>query len=75
MFSSYVWGTCPVPGPDLKAEDSAGNHKDQIPDFIVYIPVEDTNDKQINRMISDKCYEENKGDYPMMTGGGDEVLF
>ena len=70
MFSSYVWGTCPVPGPDLKAEDSAGNHKDQIPDFIVYVPVEDTNDKQINRMISDK-----KGDYPMMTGGGDEVLF
>ena len=48
MFSSYVWGTCPVPGPDLKAEDSAGNHKDQIPDFIVYVPVEDTNDKQIS---------------------------
>lgn len=63
-----------MPGPDLKAEDSSGNHKDKIPVFIVYIPVEETDNKQtINGMISDKCYEENKADYPMMPGGGVRV--
>ena len=72
-FNDDQWGTYFVPGPNLKAETLAGNHKDTIPVFSIYTTVEETNNRQINNMISGTCCEENKADSPMMTGGGSGV--